>query len=76
MENKNLNLKDFALMCDLSEKVSRFGILADFLKRAIMDYYTYKSSKQNMPLEELEIFKQKYRILLAYFEEIEEIQQK
>mgnify|MGYP003351330777 CR=1 FL=1 len=65
MENKNL--KDYALMCECSEKVASFGILADFLKKGIMDYYSYKSTGAEMPLEEKEILEQKYdnyRIIL------------
>lgn len=36
MEQKSL--KDFALMCECSEKISSFGILADFMKRAVMAF--------------------------------------
>jgi|688.fasta_scaffold70631_8 hypothetical protein len=68
MENKNL--KDYALMCECSEKVASFGILADFLKKGVMDYYSYKSTGAEMPLEEKEILEQKYDKLQDYFKEI------
>jgi len=68
MENKSL--KDFALMCECSEKVASFGILADFLKKGVMDYYSYKSTGAEMPLEEREILAQKYDRLQDFLEEI------
>lgn len=68
MENKSL--KDFALMCECSEKVASFGILADFLKKGVMDYYSYKSTGAKMPLEEREILAQKYDRLQDFLEEI------
>jgi len=75
MENTSLkefgpNLKDFALMCECSEKVASFGILADFLKRAVMDYYSYKSKGIEMPIEEKEILEQKYDKLQDFLKEI------
>lgn len=68
MENKSL--KDFALMCECSEKVASFGILADFLKKAVMDYYSYKSTGAEMPDEDKEIFFQKYERLQDFVKEI------
>lgn len=62
MENNN-SLKEFALMCECSDKVASFGILADFMKRAVMDYYSYKSKGVDMPQEEKDIFMTKYNEL-------------
>jgi hypothetical protein len=67
---KNKSLKDFALMCECSEKVASFGILADFLKKAVMDYYSYKSTRAEMPLDEKEILEQKYDRLQDFLKEI------
>jgi hypothetical protein len=68
MENKSL--KDFALMCECSEKVASFGILADFLKKAVMDYYSYISTGAEMPEEDWQILKQKYDRLQDFLKEI------
>lgn len=68
MENKSL--KDFALMCECSEKVASFGILADFLKKGVMDYYSYKSTGVEMPEEDWQILKQKYDRLQDFLKEI------
>ena len=68
MENKSL--KDFALMCECSEKVASFGILADFLKRGVMDYYSYKSNGAEMPIEEKEMLDQGYDKLQKFLKEI------
>ena len=57
---KNNSLKDYAFMCECSDKVASFGILADFIKRAVMDYYSYKSTGAVMPDEEKEVFLKKY----------------
>ena len=69
MENKSL--KDFALMCECSEKVAVFGILADFLKRAVMDYYSYKGAGKEMPDEEREVFIKKYDELQEFLKDCE-----
>ena len=68
MENKSL--KDFALMCECSEKVASFGILEDFLKRGVMDYYSYKSTGAEMPIEEKEMLDQGYDKLQNFLKEI------
>lgn len=57
-------------MCECSEKVAIFGILADFLKKGVMDYYSYKSTGSEMPNEEKEIFFQKYERLQDFIKEI------
>ena len=69
MENKSL--KDFALMCECSKKVAQFGILADFLKKAVMDYYSYKSSGAEMSDEDREVFIQKYNELQEFLKDCE-----
>lgn len=71
MEDKILNLKDVALLCECSEKVSRFGILADFMKRAVMDYYSYKGKRAEMPDEDREIFIKKYHELQDFLKDCE-----
>ena len=68
MENKSL--KDFALMCECSEKVASFGILVDFLKKGVMDYYSYKSTGTVMPDQDKEIFLEKYERLQNFLKEI------
>lgn len=69
MENKSL--KDFALMCECSEKIAQFGILADFMKRAVMDYYSYKGIGAEMPAEEKELFAAKYNQLQEFLKDCE-----
>jgi hypothetical protein len=67
---ENKSLKDFALMCDCSEKVAQFGIWADFMKKAVMDYYSYKSTGSEMPSEEKEMINQVYDKLQNFLKEI------
>jgi hypothetical protein len=71
MEGKNLNLKEVALMCECSEKVASFGILADFLKKAVMDYYSYKTNGSEMPGDDKEIFSKKYQELQDFLKDCE-----
>ena len=71
MEDKTIKLKDLALLCECSEKVSKFGILADFMKRAVMDYYSYKGGNKEMPVEEKEIFAKKYHELQEFLKDCE-----
>lgn len=71
MEDKTIKLKDFALLCECSEKVSRFGILADFIKRAVMDYYSYKGANKEMPDEDREVFIKKYYELQEFLKDCE-----
>ena len=68
MEQKSL--KDYALMCECSQKVANFSILADFLKKGIMDVMSYKSVGKEMPLEEKNILEEKYSNLLDFMKEI------
>jgi len=69
-ENKSLSLKEFALMCECSEKANQFGILADFMKKAVMDYYSYKAVAKEMPVEDKEILEQKYDRLRDFLKEV------
>lgn len=71
MEEKSLKLKDFALLCECSGKVNQFGILADFLKRAVMDYYSYKGAGKEMPDEDREVFIKKYNELQEFLKDCE-----
>lgn len=57
-------------MCECSEKVASFGILADFLKKGVMDYYSYRSTGAEMPEEDWQILKQKYDRLQDFLKEI------
>ncbi len=69
MEDKSL--KDFALICECSEKVAQFGILADFLKKAVMDYYSYKSKGAEMPVDDKEVFSKKYHEIQEFLKDCE-----
>ena len=67
---ENNSLKDFAFMCECSEKVASFGILADFMKRAVMDYYSYQSKGVEMPIDDKVILVEKYNKLQDFLKEI------
>jgi hypothetical protein len=71
MENNNLStLKDVALLCECSEKTASFGIWADFMKRAVMDYYSYRAKGAEMPREEKDMINQVYDKLQDFLKEI------
>lgn len=67
---ENNSLKDYALMCECAEKVARFGILSDFLKRGITDYYSYKSKNEELSPEEMEILNAKYSEFQDFFQKL------
>ena len=67
---ENNSLKDYALMCECAENVARFGILSDFLKRGITDYYSYKSKNEELSPEEMEILNAKYREFQDFFQKL------
>ena len=67
---ENNSLKDYALMCECAENVARFGILSDFLKRGITDFYSYKSKNEELPPEEMEILNAKYREFQDFFQKL------
>lgn len=62
-------LEDFSLMCDCAEKVASFGINADFLKKAVTDYYQAQSKGEKLSQEELNIIKDKYKKFQLIFDE-------
>lgn len=57
-------------MCECAEEVARFGILSDFLKRAVTDFYSYKSKNETLPADEMEILDSKYSEFKALFEKV------
>jgi len=67
---ENNSLKDYALMCECAESVARFGILSDFLKKGITDYYSYKSKNEELSPEEMEILNAKYREFQDFFQKL------
>lgn len=64
---ENINLKDYALMCDCATDVARFGILSDFLKKGITDFLSYETKKEKMPTDEIDILKTKYQDFQTLF---------
>ena len=67
---ENNSLKSYALMCECAEHVARFGILSDFLKKGITDYYSYKSKNEELPPEEMEVLNAKYQEFQAFFKKM------
>ena len=67
---ENNSLKDYALMCECAQKVASFGILSDFLKKGITDYYSYKSKNEELSPEEMEILNAKYREFQDFFQKL------
>lgn len=68
MENKTLN--EFALMCECAQSAATIGILTDFLKKAVTDFYSHKSNKTEFKQEEMEVFRKKYEEFQGLLKEI------
>lgn len=67
---ENQSLKDYALFCECAERAARFGILLDFIKKGVTDFYTFKSRKQELASDEMDVFMDKYRELQLFVNEI------
>jgi hypothetical protein len=65
-----LNLQDYALMCECAEEVARFGILSDFMKKAVTDFYSFKSNREELALDDMKILEKKLHELQIFFEKI------
>jgi len=76
MENKQLNmvntlnLQDYALMCECAEEVARFGILSDFMKKGITDFYSFKSKKEELAADEMQVLTNKMHEMQIFLEKL------
>lgn len=67
---ENQSLKDYALFCECAERAAKFGILLDFMKKGVNDFYTYKSRKERLAADEMDVFMDKYQELQLLVSEI------
>jgi len=67
---ENQSLKDYALFCECAEQAAKFGILVDFMKKGVTDFYTFKAKKQELTPDDMDVFMDKYHELQTFINDI------
>lgn len=75
MDNKQLNinalnLQEYALMCECAEEVAKFGILSDFMKKGITDFYSFKSKREELAADQMLVLTNKMHEMQIFFEKV------
>ena len=59
-ENKIENLSEILKVCELNELITNFSVINDFIKQSIMYISIKKGKKEEISLEEIDIFNDKF----------------
>jgi hypothetical protein len=59
-ENKIENLSEISKVCELNELITNFSVINDFIKQSIMYISIKKGKKEEISLEEIDIFNDKF----------------
>jgi hypothetical protein len=65
-----LNLQDYALMCECAEEIAKFGILSDFMKKGITDFYSFKSKREELAADQMLVLTNKMHEMQIFFEKV------
>jgi hypothetical protein len=60
IENKIENLSEISKVCELNELITNFSVINDFIKQSIMYISIKKGKKEEISLEEIDIFNDKF----------------
>lgn len=69
-QNKEMSFAENVEATEILEKINNSVVLLDFVKQTLSYLSTYKLIKQDVPEEELEVFRSKYNQLDAQIKEI------
>ena len=59
-ENKIENLLEISKVCELNELITNFSVINDFIKQSLMYISIKKGKKEEVSLEEIDIFNDKF----------------
>ncbi len=59
-ENKIENLSEISKVCELNELITNFSVINDFIKQSVMYISIKKGKKEEVSLEEIDIFNYKF----------------
>lgn len=59
-ENKIENLLEISKVCELNELITNFSVINDFIKQSVMYISIKKGKKEEVSLEEIDIFNDKF----------------
>jgi hypothetical protein len=59
-ENKIENLSEISKVCELNELITNFSVINDFIKQSIMYISIKKGKKEEVSVEEIDIFNDKF----------------
>ena len=59
-ENKIENLSEISKVCELNELITNFSVINDFIKQSVMYISIKKGKKEEISLEETDIFNDKF----------------
>jgi len=62
-----LNLQDYSLMCECSLEVAKFGLLTEFIRKGVTDFYSFKSKREDLAKEEMQVLAEKIHELEEFF---------
>lgn len=60
-DNKIENLKDIMYICELNELITNFSVINEYLKQVIMYISIKKGKKEEISLEDIDMFDNKYQ---------------
>jgi hypothetical protein len=66
----SMNLRNYATMCECATEVATFGILSDFVKKGVADFYSYKSKGEELAADEMKVLTDKFQEMQKFFEKL------
>jgi len=70
MENKIESLKEISDVCEINSLITKFSVINEFIKQAVMYVSIKKGKKEEILLEELDLFTKKLDEMNKIIDEI------
>jgi len=69
-ENKIESLLEISKVCELNELITNFSVINDFIKQSVMYISIKKGKKEEVSLEEIDIFTEKFGKMKSIIDKI------
>jgi len=69
-ENKIESLTEISKVCELNELITNFSVINDFIKQSVMYISIKKGKKEEVSLEEIDIFTEKFGKMKSIIDKI------
>lgn len=69
-EANTLTLREYATRCECSLEVAKFGLLSEFIRKGVTDFYSFKSKGEELAEDEMQVLTNKMHEMQVFFEEI------